>query len=55
MGKSRIDTSFYENNDFSTELKESGVIKYSKAGTKRITSKEPPHIHVAAADGECKL
>ncbi len=37
MGKSRIETSYYENNDFSSELKDSGVIKYAKAGTKRIT------------------
>ena len=37
MEKSRIDASYYENNDFSTELKDSGVIKYSKAATKRIT------------------
>ena len=37
MEKSGIDASYYENNDFSIELKDSGVIKYSKTGTKRIT------------------
>ncbi len=37
MEKNRIDAIYYENNDFSAELKDSGEIKYSKIGTKRVT------------------
>lgn len=37
MGDHKIDVSYYEKNDFSTQIKESGKIKYSSAKTKRIT------------------
>ena len=37
MEDPKIDASYYEKNDFSTQLKDSGKVKYSKAKTKRIT------------------
>ena len=35
MGESGIDTSYHDDNDFSTEIKDSGSVKYTKVGTKR--------------------